>query len=195
MSATTRFSLIARIKDPSDREAWRAFVEIYSPLVYSIGRRTGLQDADACDLVQEVFREVGSAIGRFDARPTAGKFRGWLSLITRRTLSRMLKKRQRGAVGSGDTAQWMALNQHPADEEDPWEQEHRAYLFRWAAEQVKSQVAPHTWDAFWRTAIQGESPQDVAANLGISVGSVYLAKNRIQCRLRETLSQLGDEVL
>ncbi|MEM7313576.1 MAG: sigma-70 family RNA polymerase sigma factor, partial [Planctomycetota bacterium] len=119
MSATTRFSLIARIKDPEDAVSWGTFVQIYSPFVYSIGRRYGLQDADACDLVQEVMREVAGSIGRFDANSAAGKFRGWLSLVTRRTLSRMLKKNQKAiAKGSGDTVQLMALGQHPAEEDD-----------------------------------------------------------------------------
>ena len=196
MSATTRFSLIARIKDPADSVAWRTFVEIYSPFVYCIGRRYGLQDADACDLVQEVLREVAVSIRRFEATAAAGKFRGWISLITRRTLSRMLKREQRViATGSGDTVQMMALSQHPAEENDPWENEHRQYVFRWVADQVRENVSDTTWEAFWLTAIQREPPQTAADKLGMTVGSVYIAKSRVQSRLREKLLQLGDEVL
>ena len=165
MPATTRFSLIARIKDPADVDSWRAFVEIYSPIVYSMGRRTGLQDADACDLVQEVMREVMGSIRHFDANPAAGKFRGWLALVTRRTLSRMLKKQNAVVAGTGDTVQMMALGQHPAEEIDPWEHEHQQHVFRWAAEDVKKSVASKTWEAFWQTAIVGDEPQEVAGRL------------------------------
>ena len=46
---TTRPSLLVRIRDARDAEAWREFVRLYSPLVYRFARRKGLQDADAAD--------------------------------------------------------------------------------------------------------------------------------------------------
>ena len=62
-SLHTRPSLLVRLRDPQDQEAWRAFLDLYAPLIYGFGRKSGLQDADAADLTQEVFRAVARAVG------------------------------------------------------------------------------------------------------------------------------------
>ena len=60
-SPGTRASLLVRIRDPEDKDAWRQFVAIYAPLIHGLARRRGLQDADASDLTQEVLRKVVAA--------------------------------------------------------------------------------------------------------------------------------------
>ena len=63
-SPSTRPSLLVRLRDPSDGSAWEEFLEIYAPLLRSLARRKGLQEADAADLTQDVFRAVARAIDR-----------------------------------------------------------------------------------------------------------------------------------
>ena len=62
-SPATRQSLIVKLRDPADSGAWSEFVALYEPLIYRLARRKGLQDADAKDLCQEVFRAV-AGVGR-----------------------------------------------------------------------------------------------------------------------------------
>ena len=50
----TPVSLLERLRQPGDQEAWQRFVELYGPLIYAWSRRAGLQDQDAADLVQDV---------------------------------------------------------------------------------------------------------------------------------------------
>ena len=61
---TTRASLLIRIRDLQDGEAWQQFVQVYAPVVYSYARRRGLQDADAADLTQDTLRAVAAGAGR-----------------------------------------------------------------------------------------------------------------------------------
>ena len=61
---TTRASLLVRLRDSGDADAWRQFVRIYAPVVYGYARKRGLQDADAADLTQEVLHAVTTAAGR-----------------------------------------------------------------------------------------------------------------------------------
>ncbi len=85
----TKPSLLVRVRDPLDAEAWQTFVALYAPLVYRFLRRRSLQDADAADLTQEVMGEVSRAIRSFEYHPERGRFRDWLLLIiTRRRLIR-----------------------------------------------------------------------------------------------------------
>ena len=76
-----------------------------------------------------------------------------------------------------------------ADEDDsPSEQE---ALRRRALELVKGQVEERTWRAFWLTAIEGRSPNEIAPGLGVSPTAVRMAKSRVLRRLKE---QFGDLV-
>ncbi|HJN10352.1 MAG: hypothetical protein QGG09_11400 [Pirellulaceae bacterium] len=46
----TRNSLLLKVRDPADADAWIEFAAIYRPVIYRLARRRGLQDADAEDL-------------------------------------------------------------------------------------------------------------------------------------------------
>jgi RNA polymerase sigma-70 factor (ECF subfamily) len=189
-SAATRPSLLLRLRDRHDTDAWQQFVRLYAPLVYQFGRRKGLQDADAADLTQEVLRSVGVGAGRLEYDPRRGSFRGWLFTIAHRRLCDLLRRRRRQEQGSGDSAVQGRLDEQPAPEDEAaWEREYQQRLFAWAAEQVRSQVHETTWQAFWQTAVTGDSGQEVAQRLGLSVAAVYLARSRVMTRLKEQIRQ------
>ena len=89
----TRPSLLLRLRDPGDDDAWRTFVETYSPLVCAYCRRRGLQDSDVADVTQEVMTQVLRSITAFTYQPDRGRFRDWLGAITRTKLLRFLAQR------------------------------------------------------------------------------------------------------
>jgi RNA polymerase sigma-70 factor (ECF subfamily) len=62
-------------------------------------------------------------------------------------------------------------------------------LFRRGLELIRREFEVRTWQAFWRTAVDGRATADVAAELGMSPGAVRVAKSRVLQRLR---SELGD---
>jgi RNA polymerase sigma-70 factor (ECF subfamily) len=64
-------------------------------------------------------------------------------------------------------------------------------MFTRAAEKIRPAFAEKTWQAFWRTAVQGESGKEVAQALGMTVGAVYLARSRVMVRLKEQIAQWG----
>lgn len=191
----TRNTLIAKLRDPADAHAWREFLAIYEPLVYRLARHKGLQDADARDLCQEVFRAVVRAIDRWEPDAARGSFRGWLFTIARNLCINYLTRRDRLAEGSGDSRTIDLLADVAA--EDPasavFDAEYRRRLFRWAAEQVKGEFTHNTWRAFWQTAVENRAVAAVAAELGMSAGAVYVARSRVIARLRQRIEQLGDE--
>jgi RNA polymerase sigma-70 factor (ECF subfamily) len=186
-SEITRPSLLVRIRDGGDDEAWRQFVALYAPLVYGFARKNGLQDADAADVTQDVLRTVSAAAGRLDYDPRRGSFRGWLFTVTRNTLHNALARRRRQIPGSGDTAIQDLLESQTAEDADQaalWDRECQRRQLNWAAEQVRGEFQESTWQAFWRIAIDGQAPREVAEALGMTVGAVYIAKSRVIARLR-----------
>ena len=191
----TRASLLVRLRDASDAEAWRQFVQVYAPVVYGYARRRQLQDADAADLTQEVLRSVASAARKFEYDPDRGSFRSWLFTVARNKLLD-LRARQRRGQGAGGTSAQELLEQQPAtSDETMWDEEFRRRLFALAVEQAKPDFEERTWQAFWRTAVNGEEARDIAAALGISVGAVYIAKSRVQARLTERVQELSEAEL
>ncbi len=197
MDPDTRESLIARLPDHADRGAWLEFVELYEPLIYGIGRRHGLQPADAGDLVQEVLVAVASSVDRFEPDQTRGRFRSWLFRVARNHALTHVRKLKHHVPGTGDSAVSQMLANHAAD--DPSQTEFdaafRRRAFRWAARRVRDSVKPPTWEAFSRTAIRGESPDEVATAMGIEIGAVYLSRSRVMAKLRKAVENVSEEIM
>jgi RNA polymerase sigma-70 factor (ECF subfamily) len=189
---TTRPSLLVRIRDTADREAWRQFVQMYGPVIYGYGRKRGLQDADAADLTQEVLRAVAATVGRLDYDRHRGSFRGWLFTLAHHKLHDLLARRRRNGRIGEDASQQTRLEDVPAREDEwaLWDQEYERRLFARAAAEIRGSFHDTTWQAFWQTAVEGRIGKEVAAELGISVAAVYLAKSRIMARLRERIQEL-----
>jgi RNA polymerase sigma-70 factor (ECF subfamily) len=193
-SPTTRLTLLVRLRDVGNAEAWAEFVDLYAPLLYRLARRHGLQDADAADLTQDVLRAVVNALPRLAYDPGRGSFRGWLFTVARNQLRKFANARKRQPRGSGGDGTDELLRQQPAPEEEAaWEREYRQRVFAWAAEQVRDRFRPATWQAFWRTFVEGRDPRAVGEGLGLSVGAVYIARNRVLARIREQVRRLEGE--
>src|SRR5262245_666931 len=103
----TPASLLERLKQPADQNAWARFVELYTPLLYYWARRAGLQEADAADLVQEVLGLLFQKLPEFAYDP-GRSFRNWLRTVT---LNKLRERRRRGSPISGHAS---ALENVPA---------------------------------------------------------------------------------
>jgi RNA polymerase sigma factor (sigma-70 family) len=190
----TRASLLVRLRDPRDEAAWAQFVDLYAPLVYGYARKQGLQDADAADLSQEVLSAVAGSVGRLEYDPKRGAFRNWLFTVVRRKLATWRATAGQRVSGSGDTAMHEMLEACPeaADAEPEWEAEWDRRLFAWACEQVRRDVTDSTWQAFWRTAVDGLPGKKVAEELQMSIAAVYLARSRVLGRLKELVQSVQE---
>jgi RNA polymerase sigma factor (sigma-70 family) len=193
-SLHTRPSLLVRLRDPQDQEAWRTFLELYAPLIYGYARKNGLQDADAADLTQIVLHAVSTSVGRLDYDPALGTFRSWLFGVVRNQLAKW-RRSQRQPQGSGDTEVAQQLAEHPAPDgtADWWETEFKRQRFLLASRQVRPQVSDEAWRAFWETTVENRSANDVADELQIKLGALYTAKSRVLALIRKQIQSLAEE--
>jgi RNA polymerase sigma-70 factor (ECF subfamily) len=196
LSPKTRASLIARLKNAHDHEAWTEFLAIYEPLILRLMRRHGFQECDAHDACQQVLAAVAHDVQRWRPDGAEASFRRWLFRIARnRALKLLVQERRRIGAGGGTSIQAM-LENHPGRDEslsEEFAREYRQQLLLWAAEQIRGEFRENTWQAFWRTCIDGRPIPEVAAELSMSVGSVYVARSRIIARLREKVQGSSDE--
>jgi RNA polymerase sigma-70 factor (ECF subfamily) len=188
----TRASLILRLPDAADALAWDEFTAVYAPLVYRLARRRGLQPADADDLVQEVLTAVARSVDGWLNNNGRGPFRAWLLTIARNLTVNHLTRAKTRPLGTGDSdmARNLAQQAFNGQSDSEFDLEYRREVFRWAAEQVRSAVTEKTWEAFWRSSVDQQPAEAVAKQLGMSVGSVYIAKSRVMNRLREIVHRL-----
>jgi RNA polymerase sigma-70 factor (ECF subfamily) len=180
-----------RARDPG---GWQRLVHLYGPLVYGWARRAGLQAADAADVMQEVFRGVLTGVGGFRRDRPGSSFRAWLWGITHNKLRDFWRRlaSQPAAPGGPDAQQRLA--QLAAEEGGPSAGPQLSAqtlgLFRRAVELLRSEFEERSWRAFWRVVVEGQRPAAVAADLGMTVNAVYVAKSRILHRLRRELGEL-----
>ena len=188
----TQASLLIRVKDPLDRDAWLNFSDIYRPIIYRMARRRGLQDADAQDLTQKVLTSVAARMTDWQHDPERGRFRTWLSTVTRNAIIDHLRG-VKPDVAQGGSSLIQRLNRLPASDEATYDEirrEQKRQLFRRVAEEIRSEFAEATWLAFWLTSVELSTVTDVADQLQRSVGSIYAARSRVMRRLRQRVSEL-----
>ncbi len=189
----TRASLVLRVQDSDDQQAWEEFVGLYQPVVYRVARSRGLQEADAQDLVQTVLISIAASIGKWAQPETKVKFRHWLLRIAKNATINALTRRPADQAGRLPSDFLGELQADDRISESLIELEYRRELFIRASEMVRVDFTPDTWKAFELTAIQGLSKEAAAQELGKSIGTVYAARSRIIKRLSETVAKLEDQ--
>lgn len=191
-SNATRSSLLQRAAQ-RDAQAWRELVDLYGPLVAHWCRRCSLDVHSAADCVQDVFASVAVALEQYSPQRKSGSFRAWLWTITRNKLRDHFRRSERSAAATGGSTA-MGLMQQVIDpttvpDDEPTGDLQLQQLTSRALSQVQSEFEPRTWQAFWRSVVDGIATGEVARELEMSEAAVRQSRSRILRRLRQ---QLGD---
>jgi RNA polymerase sigma-70 factor (ECF subfamily) len=189
---STSISLLQRVRD-NDAKAWVQLVEVYSPLVFRWCRRSGLQQADVEDLCQEVFRSVYRGLPGFRLGKPDSSFRAWLRTIAINRVRDHLAKRPAIGRGGSDAAADLAAVADPVSAESDDDIQEVSILYRRLTQVMRNDFEEKTWQSFSRVVIDGEAVETVAADLGMTPNAIYLAKARVLHRLREALTELGED--
>lgn len=185
---TTSTSLLIRLRERTDREAWSRFVNLYGPLIYKWAKRTGLNADDASDLVQDVMALLVRKLPTFEYDKSRS-FRSWLKTVT---VNKWREKCRRKSLPISD-ATVSGLARIPEEQaSDFWEADYRKQVVSRAMDLMESEFQPKTWQACRRYVMGEASPDELAAEYGLSVWTIYSAKSRLLKRLREELDGLLD---
>lgn len=190
LTATT---LIEGVK-ARNQESWQILVRLYGPMVFAWCRKGGLQNDDAGDVVQEVFRSVANSVLRFQRQTEQqGAFRGWLWTVTRSKIQDHFRRQAKRPQAFGGSEIRERINEVPDLEIDDSEQtiatEMTGVVGR-AVQLVRPEFNDRTWQSFWRVAIEGHATDDVAKDLQTSTAAVRQSNYRVRKRLREVLQDV-----
>ncbi len=187
-------SLLHRLAGTPAEVDWRHLVALYQPLIAHWLGRAGVPDADAADLGQEVLTVLVTEMPKFRHAGTTGAFRKWLrTVVVNRTRGYWRAKQSRPETAAG-SAILDALEDPASGLSGEWDREHDAHVARRLLAHLECEFAPATWAAFRRQVVDGARAAAVAAELGLSVNAVLIAKSRVLRRLREEADGLVDEL-
>ncbi len=184
---TTPVSLLQRLRQPGEQQAWQRFTELYTPLLYYWTRRLGLQPQDAADLVQEVFILLLRKLPEF-SYDRQKSFRSWLRTVTLNKWRDICRRRTETPLADDDSAFAGLVNSDNGNLLE--EAEYQQFLIKRALEIMQTEFEPTTWKACWEYVVADRPAMEVAAELHISVGAIYVAKSRVLSRLRQELEGL-----
>lgn len=172
-----------------ESDAWRRLLELYSPLLRHWCRRWGVRPEDMDDVAQDVFQAVASGLDGFRRDRDRDSFRGWLHGVARYKV--LTHFRRGGSCGPGGTDFYRKSLLLPAPDEpiDDEEQSLVGDLYRDALETARGEFEERTWHAFWRCAVEGRPPADVARELGVTPAAVRQSKSRVLRRLKDLLGE------
>jgi RNA polymerase sigma-70 factor (ECF subfamily) len=196
----TRSTLLMKVRDPADGQAWGEFVALYEPLLRAYVRQRGLSEDDIDDVVQEVFARLVKTLPEFELDRQRANFRTWLWPICRSAFVDWARRRRRRA--KAEDAWLHRLSEEPPEcesESDPeWCDLYRRRILTFALERVRVRSRPQSWACFERHILQRRPSAEVAAELGLTANMVDVNCSRIVDRVRrfclEYLEELADGV-
>lgn len=190
LNPDTRASLIARICDMGNEQAWNEFASIYQPVIRRFIHKHGLQSADADEIQQEVLKRVARSVSTWEGTDKRSTFRGWLYRITRNLTIDFLRKRKNEIAKAPESDVGLSHLEAPnAEESGEFQIEYEKQIFHWAAERLRPTIKVVNWDAFWLSTVEGVPIEEVARRLDISCSTVYVARSRIMARLAAMIQE------
>ncbi len=194
MQATSQ-SLLERLHDRADHQAWQRLLAVYEPWLRGWLSRHDLQPADVEDVLQDILLVVSDKLPGFVHNGQPGAFRSWLRTILTLRVGHFLRgQRHREAVVSTQLpSDWLDQLADPDSAlSRQWDQEHDQQLVRRMLASIQAEFNARTWQVFQLQVLEDRPVAEVAQRLGITANAVYVAKSRVLTRLRAELRGLFD---
>ena len=192
----TRQTLICRVQDVHDEQAWAEFVQVYRRYIYAVIRSVNISEQDAEDLFQEVVMKLFGSLPKQDLSQIK-RFRSWLGTVTRNCVIDFIRKRTREAERFKATAKEDMLFPLQAislaDIDRALEREWRIELTNRALENITSLFSARAIRVF-QLSLKGVAVAEIAREVGLKENSIYGIRTRVKDRLTREVKMLRKEL-
>ena len=193
----TRLTLLQKIKNSQDDQSWEEFVDYYQGYIYAVVLNMNINYHDTQDLVQAVLLKAWKNLPTFEYDPGKGRFRGWLTTVTKNTVKRFLQKKAR-QLENCENEKKEELQEYLSevalpDIDDIAQREWEAYISKMAWENISIDLAETVRDVFERL-MNGEKPKNIAEEFGFAENTVHVYKKRVQKRMFKEILRLEAEL-
>ena len=188
MVPVTSISLLKVLGEDSQSPRWREFLRMYASTIDGFLFKH-FPTVDAEDVMQETLRALVEKLPLYEYEPdTKGHFRNYLIGIVRFKAIEQLKRRKREAdlraeLEANAQFEWECEKQSYSVDLRDWQRE--AYEAALAQFMADKSISTRDKEIFRRVALQGESPEDVAAIFDIKRNNVDQIKARMVAKLKE----------
>lgn len=190
IARATTTALLRDLSDPANHEVWQEFDGRYRPILHALGRRLGLNDADAADAAQDALTTFVRSYraGKYDR--SRGRLSSWLIGITRHCILDVMSTRQRQQCERGMSAVESLPDEHRMTL--IWDEQCRREILQRAMRRLHTdtKMNPKTIRTFELLTFHDHTPQQVASELGVSESDVYVAKHRCLTSMRSIIAEL-----
>lgn len=159
----------------NDPEAWTELMEFLLPLLWKWSKQRGLKEADCEDVIQEVLLWLCHALPRSDYQPDRS-FRNWVQTTLHRRVIDHYRRQKRQVTNAPVEPVYVSNQDEPGDYE---------ILLSQILRILQGEVGTTMWRAFWEAVVNERPVEDVAKELNITIGTVYVAKSRVTRKLRD----------
>ncbi len=186
----TRASLILQLTGQASELAWAEFVSSYEPFLVRLAQRRGVPLRHVPDVTQQIVLAIARSVSRWQDDGKPESFRRWLNRVAQNVVIRFMTRERRQPGGTGGSELIEYLESVPAEPDEQHIAEYERELIVWAADQVRGEFRETSWQAFHSTVIDSHDVADVAIELGVSPGSIYMSRSRIMSRIRKIIDQV-----
>jgi RNA polymerase sigma-70 factor, ECF subfamily len=173
---STRPSLLIRIRDRQDADAWIEFFDLYSPLLYSYARDRGLNHEDAEDIRASCYETIVKRIGEFEYNKQKTGFRAWLRTMVNRRVLDLFRKKQ---LPNAESSELRNVANNEGTNNDLWEKHWRLHHLRYCVALVGKRVKRNTFEAFKLLTDEGLEPDQVSQRMKMNIDQIYKIKSRM----------------
>ena len=179
---------LVRRAQAGDQAAWNALVDRYANLLWSVARAHRLSQSDAGDVVQTTWLRLVEHLGRIE---DPERLPGWLATTARRECLHLLRRTGRELVGLVDDAALDVVDEQAAPLDARLLADERDAVLWSCFERMSERCR-----TLLRVLMAAEPPAytEVAASLGMPIGSIGPTRGRCLQRLRELAGDGLEEV-
>jgi RNA polymerase sigma factor (sigma-70 family) len=194
----TNHTLLERVRDPHNKEAWQEFITYYEQFIYNILRHLQVPESDAEEVCQEIIIRLWKKLPEFTYNKDRGKFRNWLGVMIRNEANRYFKKANRSNTFIVAKDQDQLEDQPQSETEydidkliaDEWKQ----YISNLAWESIKGRFQENMQNVIL-LHMDGKSTKEIAEQCNIVESSVRVYIKRIRAHLKNEIDRYNEELL
>ena len=188
----TRITLIQRIQNQYDEDAWAEFADVYSRYIYAIIRSMRISAHDAEEIHQQIIVKLWQVLPELDLNKIR-RFRSYLGTMTKNEVLQFIRSEtrriERETKASTDSSLDYLNSIRVADIEEIAESEWRIHLANMALRSIADKFSSKAIDVF-RLSINGMSAAAISEKLNLSVNSVQTFKSRVRGHFTAELEHL-----
>ena len=193
----TRVTLISRLRDNYDSDAWEDFVTQYKPYIYAVVLQTTKEKNDRDDIVQNVLLILWKSLPKFEYQPGQCKFRTWMKVIIRNEMTRHSKKNTRHTNDIERHSQQRLVDDiddiQTAEIDRIADREWELYISNLAWDKVSNEYSGKVAECF-EMFLKGESIENICTKLDIKQNTAYIFRQRVKKSLRREILLLEERL-